>query len=303
MAPPRFPEFTPVRIDDRNEFEARLAAYRPETSELSFTNLFLWQEHYGIQWSILDEWLVVICTAGGPRCHALPPVGPPNRAGVCRRLLEYLRAERGAADPQIERADERLVAELAGEPAFAVEPAREHFDYLYRRTDLAELSGKKYHGKRNHIAQFERRHAFRYESLDVVRAESCRELAARWCQVKRCQEDQGLTGESRAVEKALLHIAPLELRCGSIVVDGRVAAFCLGEMLNPETAVIHIEKADPEIPGLYPLINREFCRRAIPDAIFVNREQDLGEEGLRKAKLSYHPVRLVEKFRIRLAAT
>jgi hypothetical protein len=301
MALPCFPEFIPVRLEDREPIQARLDAYRPETSELSFTNLFLWQEHYGIQWSVLGEWLLILCTAGGPRCHALPPVGPPRRAEVCRELLEYLRAERKAEDPQIERADARLSQELAGHPDFAIEPVRDHFDYLYLRKELAELAGKKYHGKRNHIAQFERRHTWRYESLDAGRAAACRELARHWCQIKRCEEDQGLSGESRAVETALLHIGSLDLRCGSILLDGRVAAFCLGEMLTPDTAVVHIEKADPDIPGLYPLINREFCRRAIPDAVFVNREQDLGEEGLRRAKLSYHPERLVEKFRIRLS--
>jgi hypothetical protein len=181
-----------------------------------------------------------------------------------------------------------------------VEPVREHFDYLYRSQDLIQLAGGKYHAKRNHINTLERTYRWRYEPLEDRHLPACRELAAVWCRMKRCEEDLNLMGEWEAVGAALAHLEALQLQGGVILLDGRVEAFSLGELLNRETAVIHVEKANPEIRGLYALINQQFCQNVWAGVSYINREQDLGEPGLRTAKLSYHPHRLVEKFRLRL---
>ena len=99
----------------------------------------------------------------------------------------------------------------------------------------------------------------------------------------------------------LRNFQDLSLVGGVILVEDRVAAFAVGELLNQDTAVVHLEKADPTIPGIYAVINQEFCRRSWSKVPLINREQDLGLPGLRMAKMSYHPQRLVEKFRIQLA--
>lgn len=109
-------------------------------------------------------------------------------------------------------------------------------------------------------------------------------------------------GEWGAIEEALKNFIALEMQGGVILIEGEVEAFTLGELLNKDTAVVHIEKANPEIRGLYALINQQFCEQAWGKVPFINREQDLGEPGLRTAKLSYNPIRLVEKYRIRLNA-
>ena len=205
------------------------------------------------------------------------------------------------ANPAIERADPRLAAELAGHPDFVVEPLRDHFDYVYRTGDLINLAGGNYHSQRNHLNSLARSHPFRYEPLREEHLSACLYLCARWCQVKRCECDLSLLGEWEAVTAALANYQALSLQGGVILIHDRVAAFSCGELLNQETAVIHLEKADPELRGLYAVINQQFCRQAWAGVNFVNREQDLGEPGLRKAKMSYHPHHLVEKFRIRLA--
>ena len=119
--------------------------------------------------------------------------------------------------------------------------------------------------------------------------------------MKRCECDLSLLGEWEAITAALANYQALELKGGVILVNDQVRAFSCGELLNKATAVIHLEKADPELRGLYAVINQQFCQQAWADVDFVNREQDLGEPGLRTAKMSYHPHHLVEKFRIRLA--
>jgi uncharacterized protein len=298
---PVFPRFKPLTLADQEILRPILWDYQAETSELTFTNLFIWQSHYGYQWSLDRDRLLVVSAAPGGEPWALPPVGPPPLVDQCRQVLNWLREERGVANPAIERADPRLAAELAGYPAFVVEPRRDHFDYVYRSGDLINLAGGKYHAQRNHINSLVRSGGFRYEPLREEHLSACLYLCARWCQVKRCECDLSLLGEWEAITAALANFQALSLQGGVILINGRVEAFTCGELLNKETAVIHLEKADPEVRGLYAAINQEFCRQAWAGVPFVNREQDLGEAGLRTAKLSYHPHHLAEKFRIRLA--
>ena len=124
------------------------------------------------------------------------------------------------------------------------------------------------------------------------------DLQEDWCELRDCESSQDLLDEDRAIYEALTNYQVLGFRGGAILIDSNVEAFALGEKLNENTAVIHIEKANPEIPGLYAAINQRFCAQEWAEVRYVNREQDLGIEGLRKAKLSYHPDHLVEKYTV-----
>ncbi|MDI6853682.1 MAG: phosphatidylglycerol lysyltransferase domain-containing protein [Deltaproteobacteria bacterium] len=297
---PEFPFFKPLELADREVLHPRLWAYQPEISELTFTNLFVWRGYYGLTWSKADEWLIFVSETD-KGTWALPPVGPEPRAVISGRLLDWLAKEKQALSPGIHRADRRLAEEVGCEPRFAVAPDRPQFDYVYRSEDLINLTGRKYHDKRNHINSFRRSYRFVYEPLGETHLAHCFELAEKWCDLKRCEEDLNLMGEWEAVREALRNFHALNLKGGVILINGKVEAFTLGELLNQETAVIHIEKADPDIKGLYAAINQQFCEHAWPEVPFINREQDLGEPGLRAAKESYNPHHLVEKFSIRLS--
>jgi hypothetical protein len=300
-APPVFPRFKPLELADREIIQPLLWDYQADTSEMTFTNLFMWQGHYGYQWSLDRDWLLVVGAAAGGEAWSLPPLGPPPRADLCRKILTWLRDVRGVADPAIVRADPKLAAELDGHPEFVVEPVRDHFDYVYRSEDLIHLPGGHYHAKRNHINSFSRSYPWCYEPLGPEHLPACLEVSARWCEAKRCDLDLSLLGERGAIGEALANFPSLQLQGGVILIHDRVEAFTCGELLNGATAVIHLEKANPDLPGLYAVINQQFCEHVWAGVPFINREQDLGEPGLRTAKMAYHPHHLVEKFRIRLA--
>jgi len=297
-----FPHFKPLGIEDRALIAGRLQAYEPETSELTFTNLFIWRRYYGLEWSLSGDMLLLACNPENKTPFCLPPIGPGPRRETVGELLSWLREARQAPDPFISRADGKLVRELSGNPEFSIEPEREHFDYRYRSADLIGLAGRKYHGKKNHLNKFRATCRFSYEPMTREHVPACLKFQDAWCNCNRCADDMNLMHEWAAVKELLGAFDRLGVQGGVILIDGIVEAFTLGELLNRETAVVHIEKANAQIPGLYSVINQQFCEHALSGVPFINREQDLGDEGLRQAKLSYQRERLVEKYVIRLAA-
>jgi hypothetical protein len=299
---PEFPEFKPIQLEDREFIQEILSGYKPQTSEWTFTNLFIWRLHYGFQWSIHQDWLLLLCSTEDHKSCAFQPIGPSPRSQIVRMLLKWLGKEKGEKNPKIERADKRLISELNGASDLLIEPTRDHFDYVYRTEDLIRLVGRKYHSKRNHVNQFSASHSFSYAPLNQEHVKECLDLTETWCRWHRCEDDMNLLNEWEAIRQALGNFHALDLHGGVILIDGKVEAFTIGEMLNEQTVLVHIEKANPEIKGLYAVINQQFCEKTWKSVAYVNREQDLGEEGLRKAKLSYYPDHLEEKFRIRLTS-
>jgi hypothetical protein len=297
---PVFPDFTPLELKDHGLFQTFCKEYKPETSELTFANLFIWRSHYKFQWAVYKDWLVVISLDGEYGTYAMEPVGPSPRNEVTRLVLEWMGEEKKEKNPRIERADERIVSEVEGGKGITIEPTRDHFDYVYLRDDLVQLAGNKYRSKRNHINQLLRTYSCRYSDLTPEHIQDCIELQDRWCEMKRCEDDLDLLGEWDAVKEILNSYESLDVRGGVVTIENKVMAFTIGQMLNDNTAVVHIEKADPEIPGLYPVINQQFCENNWQNVRYINREQDLGMQGLREAKLSYYPDHMVKKFRVTL---
>ena len=295
-----FPEFKTLELLDKEIFREFFKEYKPKISELTFTNLFVWRTHYKFQWSIYNDWLVIVSLEGEFGTYAMEPVGPSPRDEATRVVLEWMREEKKEKNPRIERADERTVSEIEGVQGIIIEPTRDHFDYVYLREDLVNLAGNKYRSKRNHINQLLRTYSYQYSDLAPDHIQDCIELQEKWCILRRCEDDMNLLGEWDAVKEILSSYESLDVQGGVVTIENKVMAFTIGQMLNDDTAVVHIEKADPEIPGLYPVINQQFCENNWKDVRFINREQDLGMPGLREAKLSYYPDHMVKKFRITL---
>lgn len=294
-----FPHFKPLEIGDRETVHTILWQYQPETSELTFSNLYMWRKKYHYRWAVFENWLLLIATDENGKTCALEPIGPPSRKKAVLQLLNWL-SKQPSGKPEINRADKCIVNELQSEDIFLTEPVREHFDYLYHTTDLVNLSGRKFHAKRNHLNRFLRNYRFDYQPITDSHISQCIEFSARWYRIYHCKEDPSLREEFVAINEALAQFSRLHLSGAAIYINGRMEAFTLGELLNDNTAVIHVEKADSEFYGIYAAINQMFCAGSFKNTTFINREQDLGNEGLRKAKLSYHPAGIVEKFKIKM---
>jgi hypothetical protein len=297
---PDWSRMRPLALEDREVVSPLLAELRPRQSEFTFTNLYIWRDAYQIQMLAADEAFALFSLRADPEdSFLLPPLGAGANVGVVRNCLEHMAA--AGHNPRMARATHRDLARLSiGEDEFAIEPDRDHWDYVYLVQDLIELRGNRYHRKRNHIEQFTSKYEFRYLPLEPDLVSQCAELQDRWCDEKHCDMVATLRAEGRAIKQVLASLEALEVRGGCIAVDGRVEAFTLGELLNPETVVIHIEKANAAYHGLYQVINQQFLEQTWPQVRYVNREQDLGVPGLRRAKESYHPHHMVEKFTVKL---
>lgn len=293
-------DFKLLELADKPVFDQALRQRYYENSWLTFTNLFVWRANYSTAWAIQEDSLYVRLQAGG-LIYFLPPFVLAERSFSAAVEVAWRESRSRGEAFLMKGLSPAMCAELETTlpGRFAAAPQREYFDYLYRASDLRELAGRKYHSKRNFVNRFRAEHSnWRYEPLNAGSVEDCLQVAALWCGNRDCDASTVLSNEYRAIAEALHHFDTLGLRGGIIRLADHPVAFSFGESLNPDTVVLHMEKADSGIPGLYAVINQECCRQAWGDVDFINREEDMGEEGLRKAKESYYPVRLVEKYKI-----
>ncbi|MFB3884662.1 MAG: DUF2156 domain-containing protein [Thermodesulfobacteriota bacterium] len=293
---PEFPELKGLSLEDKPLFDNLFNLFPPVISEFTFSNLFIWRYAYELRLSRFRN-LLCLLSDRGENSFFFPPIGAGDMIECYRNLLQYLK-ERGA-HPKISRVPETGVSWIDWRrEGFVVELDRAHSDYVYRMEDLIKLEGRKYHRKRNHIKQFKEKYSYEYIPLSSERISECLRLEAEWCDLRHCEAVPGLANESVAIKEALTHFNELKLKGGAILVKGNLEAFTLGEPLNQDTVVIHIEKANSAYEGLYPLINQAFLANHWSEYTYVNREQDLGEEGLRKAKESYFPHHMVNKYNV-----
>jgi len=295
---PEFPHFRDLSPEDKPLFDTLFKQYPPSISELTFTNLFIWRLPYRLKMSRLQNSL---CLLADLKDHPFffPLLGEGAAAECYQRLLHFLREKGGPG--KIDRVPEPALSEIDWKAGgMVVELNRDQCDYVYRVQDLIRLEGRKYHRKRNHIKQFKDRYAFQYTPITAEWVSECLRLQNEWCDLRHCEAIPGLANEFVAIKEAFQHFEMLEVKGGAILIDGKLEAFTLGEPLNADTVVIHVEKANPAYEGLYPAINQLFLEKEWSQVTYVNREQDLGEEGLRKAKGSYFPHHLVNKYTITL---
>ena len=287
-------DFKPVEIQDKEIFNRYLREDPPEVSELTFTNLFMWQSLYHPVWTERDNVLLIVLRPEGSSPFGLQPVGPGNRSDALSILLDYL--DEQTQKPVIRRAGEKFISETVNKSRYICIRDRANDDYVYSTADLIKLSGRKYHRKKNHLNQFIKSFRYEYRKLDMELVECFMDMQEEWCRMKECEEIPDLLSEDYAVRRALTHFEELDYEGGAIMIEGKIEAFSLGERLNRDTAVIHIEKANPDIPGLYAAINQMFLSNAWAKIEYINREQDLGIEGLRAAKESYLPHHMINKY-------
>ena len=294
--------FEPVSLGDREEINRRLSLFpHNEASEYTFTNLYIWQKLENIAWMAGEDYMLLRIWPKGV-LHYLMAIAPEDKQEEA--LEAAIATAREEDSPFVMQSLPAWYCDMLRERM----PGRFHFerevrldDYIYATDDLVHLRGKKYQAKRNHINKFMHVYGRRYSYVpyEPEMADACMEVYDRWLEVH--EETGELLAERESVKRALYHAEELGVVGGVILVDGMPEAFSIGEQMTGDTAVIHIEKVNPRIPELFSLINREFAAFAFEHLPWINREEDMGNEGLRRSKLSYHPTRMVKKYRATLA--
>ena len=276
-----------------------------EACEYCFNTLYMWQHLYKTGYYIGDGFAVIVAEYEGNTFSILPLAKKEDMPRVIKFVIDYFEKEqkkiyfRGITKEVVDYLKENYPDK------FDYTEERDLFDYVYDGDSMRELKGRKNVKKRNHINYFLKEYEgrFEYRLLDENDFDACLKLVEEWTSNK---EENGQVDEEMEEEligiKKLFNSFPVikdKLKIAGIFIDGKLEAFTMGEYLNHNMALIHIEKANPSIRGLYPYINQQFLVNEFSDVEFVNREEDLGIEGLRKAKLSYHPVKFVEKYTVR----
>jgi len=289
-------EFKPLEIGDKGVFRRYLTDDPPQCSELTFTNLFIWQHYYHPVWLEQDDCLLIILHPEKSTPFGMQPVGKGDKNKALDSLCSELRNI--TDEVKLCRVGEEFINRQLDPDQYFYQYDRNNSDYVYMSRDLIELSGRRYHSKKNHLNAFIKKYRFEYLELDKELAGHFMDMQEEWCKIRDCRQTPDLLFEDYAVKTALTYFDALDYKGAALSIESRIEAFSLGEQLSSDTAVIHIEKANPDIPGLYSAINQLFAQNAWSHLEYINREQDLGIEGLRKAKESYYPHHLVNKYTV-----
>lgn len=278
-------DFAPVTLADRVLLRPLLLAEDPCFCEYNFANLFVWGEIYQTRWLLRDGRLWIY---NGHDDLMLMPLGRDLDLDGLLAVSDGLRRQGKSGNFVL--VDPDFVKENPGlERHFRVELDPGNGDYIYSTRKLAELRGNKLHKKRNQVNQYQSLYPG-YSCLPLQKADldACFGLAEKWCRLRTC-EALDFTHETSALKQAMLHFAELDLQGLKIVHAGTLQAFAIWSRLNATMADVHFEKFDPEVKGAGQVINWETARALAATYKHVNREQDLGIEGLRQAKRSYEP--------------
>lgn len=298
-----------ISIDNREILEKYLNGYEYKTSGLSFSAQYMWRDINKFSWDMVGEYM---CISGISHLELeegieLPFMFPPLTAdGEYHKdaLRETIYKSREYFEKKGHPFSLRLVPfhvmEIIKEavPEMHFIDDRPNYDYIYLTQDLIELKGKAFHGKKNHLNYFKKTYEYEYVDLTSDMADDAMKFISDFNKRKDvpAHEMELLKMEEEAMEDVFRNIEAVGYSAGAILIDGSIEAIAIGGKLGKKTITEHVEKANVEYRGLYQAINNEFCKNVAAKAKYINREEDMGIPNLRKAKLSYKPVKLLEKY-------
>jgi hypothetical protein len=286
--------FEPIQFEKQASYRNMLELCPQPASDYSFLNLWGWAEEYGLRWAWAEDLVWIQQTL--PALKYWAPIGAWHRVDWQACIRQW--PDTGAG---FIRVPEKLVdvwrKDLGGR--LRVEEERENWDYLYAFTDLIELKGNRLHKKKNLLNQFLKNYEFEYQPFGPRMIEQAMAMQEDWCAWRDCESSDVLAAENRAILRVLDRWDQIDhILGGAIFIDQIIVAYTLAEPLTDDMLVIHFEKGCPDYKGVYQAINQMFLAHIDNSFKLVNREQDLGNEGLRKAKLSYQPVEFLRKYRV-----
>ena len=286
--------FEPITLDKQKQYSEYFSMCSQKTSDYSFVNLWGWAEEYGLTWAWSDNLVWIKQTV--PEELYWAPVGVWQGVDWERFFDEHFTTKaifNRIPETLYQLWNDRILHLIT------IEESRGDWDYLYSVTDLIELKGKRFHKKKNLLNQFKKKYGFEYVPFVTDMIHNAMEMQEDWCIWRDCESSEVLAAENRAISKILSQWETIEvLTGGAIIVDQKMVAYTIAEGLTKDTLVIHFEKGNPDYKGVYQAINQMFLEHSENKFEWVNREQDLDNQGLRKAKLSYHPVNFLKKYRV-----
>jgi len=279
--------FHPLTLCEREAMQAVTLPSGRRNCNYTFANLVGWKFLFGTEVCVLENAVVLRYTFDGQRAYMVC-----TSEALSRELIEAL-LDDSNGDLTLIGLEDAQVEQLSGF-SISVEPVRNQYDYIYRRTDLATLRGRHLDAKRNHIHRFRAEHPdFEYRPLTPELFDECRRLTEIWQKNKNDNDNENgnetIDAEHHVMETIFSNWDALGMTGGSIIVDGRMVAFTYGSAVTTDTFDICVEKADRHVEGAFAIINQQFAEHLPEQYIYLNREEDMGIPGLRQAKLSYHP--------------
>lgn len=280
-------EFRPLELKDAEKLKHVLRNSTGENCQMSLNSFYGWGPEYNLEIAFVGDAIVTKGVYEGETSYCFP-IGEDNDR---KKILSELVKTEGISFYGLDINDVRLL-ENEYPDMFIFEETRDMEDYIYLTEDLSTLKGKKYHSKRNHIKFFEKNYNWTYESINKKNINDCIRMTEKWIEENEEKIQDGVDKELNVIKRAFDCFDILGYKGGLIRVSGEIIAWTLGERLSEDTFCVHFEKAFATYRGAYPIINREFAKNELKEYTFINREEDMGLDGLRKAKLSYHPVKL-----------
>ena len=291
--------FKLLEKNDKPIFDKFYSAGYYENAYACFTGLYMWRELGKTRWAIDDD-IIYLCSEWHGKFSAFQPLCA--REKIPAAITKIIQMFKECGQPvRFFGLEKFFIEELVKYPDanFEISSDRNNSDYVYLAQDLINLSGRKFHGKKNHLNQFYKDYpTAEYLPITCEIIPQCREVLNNWYELHRAEnpDDIFIAKENKAIQEIFDNFEYFKLKGGAILLGGKIVAFTFGEKLNADTAVIHVEKADPTIRGAYTAINQNFIEHEWADVTFINREEDMGLEGLRRAKESYRPVKMIDKF-------
>ncbi len=283
--------FKPITLADAKILKNFVTSPARFSCESSFLNLVAWGKMYNNMYALSDGMLFIKSSGVEDETYRLPFGG--NLEKGLEILKEYTKTE----FPRlwVQQGERYIDFKLNYGKYYEFIPQRDAFDYIYLQEDLANLSGKKYHSKRNHISAFSNKYNWKYKKITLDNTDDILECAEKWYKERAEQLDATMQSEKEGIELILSNMELFGAKGGAIYIADKVVAFTIGSPINRDVFDVHIEKALSEYATAYTIINNEFSK-TLGEYKYINREDDLGLEGLRKAKLSYKPNLLLKKY-------
>ncbi|HOM03629.1 MAG TPA: phosphatidylglycerol lysyltransferase domain-containing protein [Acetivibrio sp.] len=292
--------FKPLELQDREIFHEYLKDYDFCTYEYSFLTLYIWRKMYNTEFAIVDDAIVVKKRTGSNGTYFMQPIGA-GKTKIADITLKLNAIKKDNPDfkylyGDVETPFLHEFHENFGELVTSHED-KNNFDYIFNTKELIALSGSKYHRKKNQYNQFIKKYDYRIEEIQTPEViKDCIDLSLKWYDYKAMQSEQ-LKNEQKAIFDILNNINLFNNIKGIAVYVGKeIVGFALGEKLNGKMATIHFEKGNYNFSGIYPFLNKSLVETCFSDVEFINLQEDLGLDGLRRAKLAYQPIKLEKKY-------